>query len=101
MLLRSLLEMLRRSESVHDHLSFGARNRADRQTDLYIMTHYCLNLLTIATLLLLPLSSHRAESQTVVGEQVIRFSLTDLTGKTHHPNNYLGQTLGIFLTGHN
>lgn len=51
-------------------------------------------------LLFLFAAAASAPAQTIVGESIHSFRLTDLNGKSHSPGDYQGKILGIYLLGH-
>lgn len=55
---------------------------------------------TAIALLMLVATAAAAGAQTIVGEPIHRFGLTDLDGKMHRDTDYRGKILGIFLLGH-
>ena len=55
----------------------------------------------LALILVLGLASvSPALGQTLVGEPIHPFNLTDLDGRTHRAADYQGKILGIMLLGH-
>ncbi len=56
--------------------------------------------IALAGCLILGLSS-TAQSQTRPGNPIHDFTLQDLNGNSHRPNQYSGQVLLLFLLGHN
>ena len=53
--------------------------------------------------LLILLSGPPAAAQTIpkAGEAVIPFSLTDISGRLHSPDQYKGKVLVLWFVGHN
>lgn len=52
-------------------------------------------------LLFVTMLTTASHGQTVVGQPIHDFTLADLNGNFHTPNQYRGKVLGIFILGHN